>query len=93
MESIPIHKAPPGGRLGDSMLSEYRAAGVLILEDFVAVERCEQLRARALELVEAFDPDTVRHVFSTTKQTQLDDRYFYESGDKIRFFPRRRCVR
>ena len=25
-------------------------------------------------------------MFSTTKQTQLDDRYFIESGDKIRFF-------
>ena len=31
-------------------------------------------------------PESVRHVFSTTKQTQLDDSYFYESGDKIRFF-------
>ena len=86
MVSIPTYKAPQGGALDHVMLTDYRDAGVLILEDFVAVEECARLRARALELVEAFDPQSVRHVFSTTKQTQLDDSYFYESGDKIRFF-------
>ena len=63
-----------------------REAGVLLLEDFVAPEACDGLRARALELVEAFDPAAVRSVFSTTGQEQLNDRYFIESGDKIRFF-------
>jgi len=86
LDAIPTYTAPPGGALDDAMLADYRAAGVLILEDFVPVEACVRLRERALELVGAFDPQTVRHVFSTTKQTQLDDRYFYESGDKIRFF-------
>ncbi|NCF25151.1 MAG: phytanoyl-CoA dioxygenase family protein, partial [Gammaproteobacteria bacterium] len=86
LDAIPAYRAPPGGRLDNAMLADYRAAGVLILEDFVPVEACDRLRARALELVDEFDPQTVRHVFSTTKQTQLDDRYFYESGDKIRFF-------
>jgi phytanoyl-CoA hydroxylase len=68
------------------MLADYRSAGVLVLEDFVPVDACRQLRERALQLVDEFDPVSVRHVFSTTKQTQLDDSYFYESGDKIRFF-------
>ena len=86
MESIPTYRAPNGGRIDDGMLRDYRDAGVLILEDFVPVAECERLRSRALDLVEAFDPESVRHVFSTTKQTQLDDSYFYESGDKIRFF-------
>jgi phytanoyl-CoA hydroxylase len=85
-DSIPKFSAPPHGRLTDDMVRAYRQAGVLVLEDFVPVENCERLRRRALELVAEFDPRTVRHVFSTTKQTQLDDRYFYESGDKIRFF-------
>ena len=86
LDAIPTYPAPAGGALRDAMLADYRAAGVLILEDFVPVGACERLRARALELVDAFDPQTVRHVFSTTKQTQLDDSYFYQSGDKIRFF-------
>jgi len=86
LDAIPTYKAPPGGELTPAMRADYESAGVLVLEDFVPAGACRALRARALELVEAFDPAAVRHVFSTIRQTQLDDRYFYESGDKIRFF-------
>jgi phytanoyl-CoA hydroxylase len=85
-DRIPRFPAPPGGRLTEHMLRGYREAGVLVLEGFVPLESCRRLRERALELVAGFDPRSVRHVFSTTRQTQLQDRYFYESGDKIRFF-------
>jgi len=68
------------------MLAAYRESGVLVLHDFVSVAACDELRARAAELVAEFDPAEVRSVFSTTTQTQLDDDYFIESGDKIRFF-------
>lgn len=68
------------------MISDYREAGVLILEDFISREACDALRARANQLVADFDPHTVRSVFSTTERQQLSDRYFIESGDKIRFF-------
>ena len=84
--AIPAYEAPPDGELSEAMLEGYRAAGVLVLRNFVARSACERLRQRARELVDAFDPATVRSVFSTTKQTQLDDSYFIESGDKIRFF-------
>lgn len=85
-DSIPVYAGSAERGLTEPMLADYRSAGVLVLEDFVSVDRCRKLRERALQLVEEFDPETVRHVFSTTKQTQLDDSYFYESGDKIRFF-------
>jgi phytanoyl-CoA hydroxylase len=68
------------------MLDAFKDAGVLVLRDFVSVDACEALRERAAELVAEFDPSQVRSVFSTTKQTQLDDSYFIDSGDKIRFF-------
>ena len=83
---IRVFDAPPGGCLDDEMCAAYRDAGVIALRGFVSREACEQLRVRALELVEQFDPRDVRSVFSTTAQEQLDDRYFLESGDKIRFF-------
>jgi len=83
---VPVFDAPPGGRLDDAMRDAYREAGVLVLRGFVSRAACQALRRRALELVNAFDPDEVRSVFSTTAQEQLDDRYFIESGDKIRFF-------
>jgi len=86
IDALPHFKAPADGRLSDTMLAAYRAAGVIILEGFVSREACARLRERALELVRGFDPGELASVFSTTTQAQLNDRYFIESGDKIRFF-------
>lgn len=86
ISALPRYTAPVDGYLTDEMLAAYRMAGVLILEDFVSTSQCAELRDRALQLVAHFDPASVRSVFSTTDQTQLDDTYFIDSGDKIRFF-------
>lgn len=83
---LPAYPASADGRLDEAMLEAYRESGVLILRDFVPAEACQALKNRARELVAAFDPQEVRSVFSTTSQAQLDDTYFIESGDKIRFF-------
>jgi len=85
-KQLPEFEAPEKGHLTAEMMAAYEEAGVIILRNFVSVQACEALRQHALGLVETFDPAEVRSVFSTTKQTQLDDRYFIESGDKIRFF-------
>ncbi len=85
-DSLPVFVAPEGGALGREMLDAFDRNGFLVLEDFVSADACDMLMDRAAELVEGFNPDTVRSVFSTTEQTQLADRYFLESGDKIRFF-------
>lgn len=86
LHAIPSFEAPAGGHLTQEMVSAYRRAGVLVLRGFVSIEACDALRHRANELVAGFDPADVRSVFSTTKQTQLNDSYFIDSGDKIRFF-------
>ncbi len=57
-----------------------------MIEGFADGAQCDALIARAGELVEAFDPDSVRSVFSTTEQTHTTDDYFLTSGDRIRFF-------
>ncbi len=86
IRSIPSYPAPPRGRLTEEMVADFKRAGVLVLRDFVSIDECDRLRARAGQLVDDFDPGEVRSVFSTTGQQQLDDSYFIESGDKIRFF-------
>lgn len=83
---LPTFPAPADGALTDDMLVAFRDCGFLVLEDFVSVEACRRLRARARALIDDFDPASVRSVFSAREQTQLGDRYFEESGDKIRFF-------
>lgn len=83
---LPSYPGPVDGWLSDEMLEAYRATGVLILQGFVPAKDCKALRKRTLELVAEFDPEEVRSVFSTTSHAQLDDTYFIDSGDKIRFF-------
>jgi phytanoyl-CoA hydroxylase len=60
--------------------------GFLVLPDFVSTEACDELRARALALVEAHVPPETRSIFSTRNQTDTSDDYFLGSGDQIRFF-------
>jgi phytanoyl-CoA hydroxylase len=86
IDSLPTFVAPGLGELSDEMLAAYHETGVLILEDFVDTASCQRLVDRAGELIDAFDPGDVASVFSSTRNEQHDDRYFIESGDKIRFF-------
>lgn len=84
--TLPRFSAPVGGKLTDAMLSAFDEYGVIMLENFVSGEACDSLRARALQLVDAFDPNDLQSTFSTTSKAQHRDRYFMESGDRIRFF-------
>lgn len=86
MSKIPTYTAPADGKLTAEMVADFRHAGVLIVTGFVSTERCRKLREHTLDLIDAFDPSDVKHVFSAMEQTQLGDKYFEESGDKIRFF-------
>lgn len=67
-------------------LEQYENTGFLVLEDFASENECDRLRARAKELVHAFDPAEVVSIFSTREQNRVADEYFLTSGDKIRFF-------
>ena len=67
-------------------LNNYEDNGFLILEGFADQSECDQLRARAAEMVHEFDPADVVSVFSTHEQNRTTDDYFLTSGDKIRFF-------
>jgi phytanoyl-CoA hydroxylase len=73
-------------RLGPQELEAWARDGFLVLPGFVTAERCDALRARMAALLEAFDPAGVTTVFSTTDQAHARDRYFLDSGDKVRFF-------
>jgi phytanoyl-CoA hydroxylase len=66
--------------------SHWERDGFLVLPGFVDAARCDQLRARAEELIAGFDPDEHRSVFSTHEQTRTSDDWFLTSGDKVRFF-------
>ena len=60
--------------------------GFLIIENFYTNAECDKLTDRANFLVKNFDPGSVKSIFDTKNQEHVDDSYFLESGDKIRFF-------
>jgi phytanoyl-CoA hydroxylase len=72
--------------ISERQLNEYRDRGFVVLEGFASDAECDQLRERAEELVQEFDPREVVSIFSTHEQSRVADDYFLTSGDKIRFF-------
>lgn len=72
--------------LTEAQRTAFERDGFLVIEGFVPPAECDALAARAGELIDGFDPASVRSVFSTTDQTRTTDDYFLTSGDQIRFF-------
>jgi phytanoyl-CoA hydroxylase len=60
--------------------------GYLVLPRFADADACDALQERMAFLVDDFEPGEVATIFSTTEKTHAQDRYFLDSGDKIRFF-------
>ena len=69
-----------------AMKSFWDDNGFLIFDNFYSNLECEKLRIRASELIKNFDPFSHQSIFDTKNQNRVDDNYFLESGDKIRFF-------
>ena len=72
--------------ISEQQLGQYREQGFVVLENFAGEAECDELRTRAEEMVQGFDPAEIVSVFSTNEQNRLTDEYFLSSGDKIRFF-------
>jgi phytanoyl-CoA hydroxylase len=60
--------------------------GFLVFPGFKSKEDVDRLRARAEEIVAAFDPAEGSGIFTTREQAERSDRYFLESGNAIRCF-------
>jgi phytanoyl-CoA hydroxylase len=73
-------------QLTSQQLADYRRDGFLVLPDFVKEANCDDLRARAENLIHDFDPRGVAAIFSTHEQNRLANDYFLESAGKIHFF-------
>lgn len=72
--------------LSEAQRQAWNDQGYLHLQGFVAPDACAALRDRMAELLHTFDPTGLATVFSSHDQRHGQDRYFLESGDKIRFF-------
>ena len=67
-------------------VQQYNSDGYLVLPGFKPVAEITALRARALEIVDAFDPADTVSIFTTSEQDRRVDDYFLGSADKVRCF-------
>jgi phytanoyl-CoA hydroxylase len=86
MMILPRFQVDHQGRLSAEALQSWSQDGCLMIEDFVPAESCDQLQQAINDLVDQFEPESVKTVFSTTSQSHAASEYFESSGDKIRFF-------
>lgn len=66
--------------------SSFANDGFAVFPDAVGAQALASVRQRIDELVDEFDPDGVRTVFTTGDQSHGRDEYFLSSGDQTRFF-------
>ena len=75
-----------GELLNADQIADYHRDGFLVLPDFVSREACQQLKARAEQILHDFDPDAHRSVFTTNEQSRHADREFIDSASGIHCF-------
>jgi phytanoyl-CoA hydroxylase len=66
--------------------AQYQQNGYLVLPDFKTAADIAALRARAEEIVNAFDPSGNISVFTTREQSRSVDDYFMDSANKVSCF-------
>jgi phytanoyl-CoA hydroxylase len=66
--------------LSVEQIERFGRDGFLVVPDFVTAEACDELRRRAQELVEAWEPGAERTVFTTEAQARVSNREFLASG-------------
>lgn len=60
--------------------------GLAVFPGAISPEQLDSFRAAVDRLVDEFDPEGVRTVFSTDDQSHARSEYFLTSGDKVRYF-------
>ena len=72
--------------LNEQQKMSYHRDGCLVLEACFSGTEMDRLKAAAAKIVDDFDPNSSRSVFSTQDQSLSRDDYFLSSGDKVRCF-------
>jgi phytanoyl-CoA hydroxylase len=68
------------------LAARFAKDGYVVVPGFRDADAISALRARAEAIVDDFNPDEAKTIFSTVEESHRADEYFLSSGDKIRCF-------
>jgi phytanoyl-CoA hydroxylase len=66
--------------------AQYERDGFIVIPGFKSLEQIAALRRRAEEIVDAFDPNESRAIFTTKDQERASDAWFLGSDNTVRCF-------
>ena len=72
--------------MNDEMINFWNENGYLVIEGFNSAEECDKIIERSSFLIDNNSLNNQNSIFDTINQSHNDDKYFLDSGDKIRFF-------
>jgi phytanoyl-CoA hydroxylase len=72
--------------LSPSQIQAFHQDGYLVLPELFPSAQMDELKQAAGKIVDDFDANSTRSVFSTREQDKNRDDYFLSSGDKVRCF-------
>lgn len=72
--------------LTPDQIASYHRDGFLVLPDFKRPAEIAALRARAMQMVADFDPESSKTIFTTNDQIRTVDRYFLDSATRSSCF-------
>jgi len=86
MKTLPAFRFSSELTFAPAMRAAFEENGVVVLKNFATAEECAALKRRAFELIDGFDIEAHRTIFSTRSQVHAEDDYFLDSGGNISFF-------
>ena len=73
--------------LNNQQKQDFQQQGYLVLSELFSHSQINALKAAALKIVDEFDPESTRSIFSTETESNTNrDDYFLSSDDKVRCF-------
>lgn len=72
--------------LNNNQKKQFKEDGYLVLSEYFKQDDMNILKSSANRIVDEFDPESSRSVFSTRSADTGQDQYFLSSGDKVRCF-------